>query len=236
MAGAYTVTVSNPTGSATSAPAVLLVHEPPTIQTQPQSQTVLPPDPVTFSVVAISNHGGALSYAWMKNGTAIPGATGTSYTVPSTEFPTNHDAYSVVVSDAVFSVESSTIYAQAAVLSPVYAGDPIPVPSRPLTVLPSYHVDPVQFPNGAFRLGYDESLKNPVWTAYVNFPVHQPYPNSQADYTQDLRLEAPQVGKNDYTGIYTGGASVPNSYDRGHQVPRADICTATPPWQATTPP
>ncbi len=223
MAGNYTVTVSNPTGSVTSTPAVLLVHTPPTIQTQPLSQTVLPPDPVTFTVAAISNNGGPLSYAWKKNGTAIPGATGTSYTVASTEFPTNGDAYSVVVSDAVFSVESSMVYAQASVPSPVYAGDPIPVPSRPLTVLPSFHVNAVQFPNGAFRLGYDESLKNPVWTAYVNFPVHQPYPNSQADYTQDLRLDAPQVGKNDYTGIYTGGAGVPNSYDRGHQVPRADI-------------
>ena len=223
VAGTYSVTVSNATGSVTSSSALLLVHTPPTIQTQPQSQTVLPPDPVTFSVVAISNHGGPLSYVWKKNGTAIPGALGSSYTVPSTEFPTNNDEYSVVVSDAVFSVESGTVYAQASVPSPVYAGDPIAVPSRPLTVLPSLHVDPVKFPNGAFRLGYDEKLKNPVWTAYVNFPVHQPYPNSTADYTADLRLEAPQVGKNDYTGIYTGGAGVPNSYDRGHQVPRADV-------------
>jgi DNA/RNA endonuclease G (NUC1) len=84
-------------------------------------------------------------------------------------------------------------------------------------------VDALNFPNGAFRLGYDETLKNPVWTAYVNFPAHLPYPNSTADYKADPRLAVPQVGKDDYTGIYTGGASFPDSYDRGHQVPRADV-------------
>lgn len=226
-AGAYDVLVSNTLNgtvtSTTSNPAILTIHEPPTLLTQPQSQTVLPPDAVTFTVAAISNHGGPLTYSWKLNGTAIPGATTASYTVPSTEFPTNTDAYSVVVSDGTFSVESNSVYAVASVSSPVYAGDPLPVPARSLTVLPSYHVDAVKFPNGAFRLGYDEALKNPVWTAYLNFPVHQPYANSQADYTKDPRLDAPQVGKTDYNGIYTGGASVPNSYDRGHQVPRADV-------------
>jgi DNA/RNA endonuclease G (NUC1) len=218
-----TNTFNGTTTSTTSLGATLTVHEPPSIVAQPQSQTVLPPDPVTFTVTAHSNHGGSLTYAWKKDGTVIPGAFSNTFTVPYTEFPTNTDAYSVAVSDGTFTVESNTVYAQASVPSPVYAGDPIPVPSRPLTVLSSFHVDPVQFPNGAFRLGYDESLKNPVWTAYLNFPVHQPYANSTADYTADPRLDAPQVGKNDYTGIYTGGAGVPNSYDRGHQVPRADV-------------
>ena len=64
MAGSYTVTVSNPTGSVTSTPAILLVHTPPTIQTQPQSQTVLPPDSVTFSVVAISQAVGGNGFEW----------------------------------------------------------------------------------------------------------------------------------------------------------------------------
>lgn len=225
--GSYDVVVTNTLNgtvtSTTSPAAVLTIHEPPTIQVQPQSRTVLPPDPVTFSVTASSNLGWPLAYVWKKNGIVIPEAAGMSYTVPSTEFATNQDAYTVTVVDGALSVESQPVYAQASVPSPVYAGDPLPVPARPLTVLPSYHVDPVQFPNGAFRLGYDESLKNPVWTSYLNFPVRQPYANSTGDYTQDLRLAAPQVGKNDYTGIYTGGASSPTSYDRGHQVPRADV-------------
>lgn len=226
-AGAYDVVVASllngTTASATTQAAVLKVNLPPTIQVQPQTKTVLPPDAVTLSVTAVSNNGTALSYQWMKNGTPINGAVDAAYTVASTEFATNQDAYTVVVRDGNLTTESAPAYALASVPSPTYAGDPVPVPSRPITVLPSYHVDAVNFPNGTFRLGYDEALKNPVWTAYVNFPVKLPYANSTADYTIDPRLQAPQVGKNDYTGIYTGGASHPDSYDRGHQVPRADV-------------
>jgi DNA/RNA endonuclease G (NUC1) len=223
-AGAQSITATDTSSSITGSQSDIVVAAvAPTIQTQPQTQTVLPPDSVAFHVTATANGGGTLTYAWKKNGTAIPGATTSSYTVPSTEFATNTDAYTVTVSEGSASTDSNTVYALAFVPSPTYAGDPVPIPSRPLTVLPSLHVDAVNFPNGAFRLGYDETLKNPVWTAYVNFPVQSPYANSSADYTADTRLAAPQVGKDDYTGIYTGGANYPDSYDRGHQVPRADI-------------
>ncbi|BDU74138.1 immunoglobulin domain-containing protein [Mesoterricola silvestris] len=218
-----TCTLNGTATSTVSQAAAVAVHAPPTLLTQPQSRTVLPPDGVTFTVTAAANHGGPLTYSWRLNGTPISGADGASYTVASTEFPTNGDAYSVVVGDGTFQVESANAFAVAAVPSPVYAGDPVPVPARPITVLPSLHVDAEKYPNGAFRLGYDESLKNPVWTSYLNFPVHKPYANSTKDYTADLRLAAPQVGKDDYTGIYTGGAGSPDSYDRGHQVPRADV-------------
>ena len=226
-AGSYDVVVSHvlngTTASNTSQAALLKVNAPPTILVQPQSQTVLPPDAVTFTVSAQAINGGSLVYVWKKNGAVIAGASSAAYTVPTTEFATNPDAYSVTVSEGSQSTESETVYARAAVTVQTYAGDPIGLPSRAITVLPSYHADPVNFPGGAFRLGYDEALKNPVWTAYVNFPVNAPYPNSNADYTQDPRLAAPRVGKNDYTGIYTGGASHADSYDRGHQVPRADV-------------
>ena len=224
-AGAQTLTVTDTvTASITGSSASISVSAvAPSILVQPQTKTVLPPDAVTFTVTAQANNGGTLSYIWKKNGTAIPGEVSSSFTVLSTEFPTNSDAYSVTVSEGGLSTDSDTVYALASVPSPTYAGDPVPMPSRPITVLPSLHVDAINFPNGAFRLGYDEALKNPVWTSYVNFPVHSPYANSTADYTTDLRLAAPQVGKDDYTGIYTGGANFPNSYDRGHQVPRADV-------------
>ncbi len=226
-AGNYDVVVSSllngTAATATSQAALLKVNLPPTLQVQPETKTVMPPDAVTFTVTAISSNGTSLSYQWMKNGAPLDGATSASYTVASTEFATNPDAYTVVVRDGNLSTESVPVYALASVPTPTYAGDPVPVPSRPLTVLPSFHVDAMNYPNGAFRLGYDETLKNPVWTAYVNFPVNLPYPNSTADYKADPRLEAPKVGKDDYTGIYTGGAGFPDSYDRGHQVPRADV-------------
>lgn len=226
-AGTYDLVVASllngTSATTTSQAAALKVNLPPTIQVQPETKTVLSPDPVTLAVTALSNNGTALSYQWMKNGVPVDGAVDAAYTVASTEFATNPDAYTVVVRDGNLTTESAPAYALASVPSPTYAGDPVPVPSRPITVLPSYHVDAVNFPNGAFRLGYDEALKDPVWTAYVNFPAKLPYANSTADYTIDPRLEVPQVGKNDYTGIYTGGASYPDSYDRGHQVPRADV-------------
>lgn len=226
-AGTYHAVVTSAFGSATSSDATLTVNPivvaAPTILAQPQTQTVMPPDAVTFTVSAQANNGGSLTYAWTKNGTTIPGATSSSYTVPSTEFATNTDAYAVTVSEGALSTNSATVYALASVPSPVYAGDPVPVPVRAITVLPSAHVDAVEYPNGAFRLGYDESLKDPVWSATVDFPVQFPYANSTADYTADTRLAAPRVGKSDYTGIYTGGANYPDSYDRGHMTPRADV-------------
>lgn len=227
-AGSYDVVVTNTLNgthaSTTSLAAILTVKTAPTILVQPKTQMVLPPDPVTFTVSAKANKGGSLTYVWKKNGTPIPGAKFASYTVPSTEFATNTDAYSVTVSNGSQQTDSVTAYAIASVVSPTYAGDPVPVSlTRPITVLPSLHVDAVNYPNGAFRFGYDEYLKNPIWTAYVNFPVHSPYENSSADYKVDSRLAAPRVSKNDYSGLYNGGASHPDSYDRGHQVPRADV-------------
>jgi len=224
-AGTQTLTVTDTVAASItgSSASISVSAVAPSIQVQPQTKTVVPPDAVTFTVTAQANNGGTLSYVWKKNGTAIPGETSASYTVPSTEFPKNTDAYTVTVSEGGLSTDSDTVYALASVPSPAYAGDPVPVPSRPITVLPSLHVDALNFPNGAFRLGYDEALKNPVWTAYVNFPVNLPYANSTADYATDTRLQAPQVGKTDYNGLYTSGANAPDSYDRGHQVPRADI-------------
>ena len=125
-------------GSTTSSPHTPLA---PTITTQPHTTTVLPPDPVTFNVVATADSGGTLTYVWKKNASVISGAITASYTVASTEFPTNTDAYSVTVSEGTLSTESATVYAIAAVPSPTYAGDPVTVPSRPLTVLPSTHVN-----------------------------------------------------------------------------------------------
>jgi hypothetical protein len=77
-AGSYTVVVTDDVGSTTSEPATLTVtdEEPdgPTITTQPQSQTVAPGAPVTFTVVAEGT--GTLLYQWAKDGVDIADATG----------------------------------------------------------------------------------------------------------------------------------------------------------------
>ena len=104
-AGSYTVAVSNAAGSVTSSAAVLTVITPPTITTQPATQTANQGANVTLSVVATTG-GGTLAYQWSKGGVAIAGATSASLTLTGV---TSADAasYTVAVSNSAGSVTSS---------------------------------------------------------------------------------------------------------------------------------
>jgi pectate lyase len=97
-AGTYTVVVSNAAGSATSVGVALTVTHivPPTITTQPASQTANVGDGVSFTVVA----GGAapFNYQWQKNGSAITGANGASLTLANVQLSDAGD-YSVEVNN-----------------------------------------------------------------------------------------------------------------------------------------
>lgn len=85
--GYYRVVVANSSGSAISAAGLVTVNEAPTFLTPPSGSTVSVGDPVTLSVVC----GGtpAPTYQWRQstdNGltyTAVPGATSSTYTIPS---------------------------------------------------------------------------------------------------------------------------------------------------------
>src|SRR5205823_5951872 len=77
-AGSYDCVLSNACGSATSNAAVLTVNTPPVVTSQPSSQTVCAGLPVTFTVSGSGNP--APAFQWRRKGTAIPGATGPSYT------------------------------------------------------------------------------------------------------------------------------------------------------------
>ena len=104
----FTVVVSNSAGSATSNAATLTVNAAtvaPTITTQPASQTVAAGQTATFSVVATGT--APLSYQWKKNGTAISGATGASYTTPATTTSDSGSSFTVVVSNSAGSVTSN---------------------------------------------------------------------------------------------------------------------------------
>ena len=101
-AARFTAVVTNPYGSATSNVAVLTVSTtplPPLISGQPLPISVQVGATATFAVVAVSQ-GGSLSYQWRRNGTAIGGATGTTYTTPPSVAGDNGTAYSVVVSSS----------------------------------------------------------------------------------------------------------------------------------------
>jgi hypothetical protein len=97
----YTVTVRNAYGSVTSPAAVLTVDAsvPPTILLQPTAMNVAVGSSATFSVTALAN-GGTLNYQWLKNGSAISGATAASYTTPATTLADNGALYAVRVASS----------------------------------------------------------------------------------------------------------------------------------------
>ncbi len=74
----------------------------PAITAQPASLLVGVGLPATFTVAA---SGGALSYQWLLNNGVVPGATGSSYSIPATALG-NAGSYSVTVSNAAGSANS----------------------------------------------------------------------------------------------------------------------------------
>ena len=103
-AGDYSVVVTNAFGTETSSNATLTVNVPPSITTQPSSQTVNQGANVTFTVAATGT--APLSYQWRKNGTSISGATGTSYSLSNVQ-SSNAATYTVLVSNVAGSATSS---------------------------------------------------------------------------------------------------------------------------------
>ena len=104
----FGVTVSNSAGSVTSSAAILTVNAPavaPTITTQPKSQTITTGQTATFSVTASGT--APLGYQWAKNGAAISGATGASYTTPATTSTDNGSQFVVTVSNTAGSAASA---------------------------------------------------------------------------------------------------------------------------------
>jgi len=102
--GSYSVEVSNVAGTVTSADAMLTVNVAPVITAQPQDQNVNEGSDAVFSVVATGTP--APSYQWRKNGTPIPGATDSSYTVANAQ-PGDAGSYSVEVSNVAGTVTSA---------------------------------------------------------------------------------------------------------------------------------
>ncbi len=70
----------------------------PSVTAQPMSQTVVEGQPATFSVSASGT--APLNYQWLKNGTAISGATSSSYTTPATTSSDQGDQFSVAVNNS----------------------------------------------------------------------------------------------------------------------------------------
>ncbi len=107
-AGGYSILVSNPYGSVTSAAGQLLVSAAaPSITTQPQPQllTVIPGQYATFTVGATGSQ--PLYYLWYYNtNTLVTTSTSASLILTNVQ-PGNAGTYSVIVSNAIGSVTST---------------------------------------------------------------------------------------------------------------------------------
>src|SRR6202023_2371695 len=105
----FTVVVTNSAGSVTSNTATLNVAAAssvaPSITTQPLSQTVTAGQTATFSVAVTGT--APLSYQWQKNGTAISGATSSTYTTPGATSSDNGSRFAVVVTNSAGSATSN---------------------------------------------------------------------------------------------------------------------------------
>jgi len=121
-AGTYTATVTNVYGGVvyrvTTLPAILsVVAASPTITTQPSSSSVTSGSAASFSAVA----GGTapITYQWRKDGTAISGATGSTYSISSTA-TSDAGSYTVVVTNSAGSATSNaaTLTVTAAATAP----------------------------------------------------------------------------------------------------------------------
>ncbi|WP_158277509.1 pectinesterase family protein [Opitutus sp. ER46] len=115
-AGAYTVTVSNTAGSATSRAATLTVNTKPVITTDPASVTTTLGQSVTFTVAASGSP--APTIQWQKNGVNLPGATAATLTIDNVSLA-NTGVYTARVANSVGAVTSAG--ALLAIPSPLQA-------------------------------------------------------------------------------------------------------------------
>ena len=101
VAGTYTITATSVDEPSVFVTTTVTISGP-VIMTQPVSQHVCTGSNILLSVTASY----ASTYQWNLNGTAIPGATNSSYTVSSAA-SANAGNYSVTVTNGVGSVTSS---------------------------------------------------------------------------------------------------------------------------------
>src|ERR1700720_4604188 len=121
VAGCAGIVFSNP-----ASPSPVL----PLIAAQPQSQTVMVGQTAVFTVIVTGST--PLNCQWQRNGTAIPGATSSTYTTPATSTSDNNSEFRAVVSNTAGTVLSGI--ATLTVKAPVAPGiSPQPI-SQAVTV------------------------------------------------------------------------------------------------------
>ncbi len=122
-AGSYDVLVANSISSVFSSNAILTVTPPFTISPQPQSQSVLVGNNVTFTVgtAGIGSFNGPYTYQWYFNSDPLPGETNPLLSATNLQL-TNSGIYSCLVGSSQGSLSSSN--ALLTVFNPFSIGSP----------------------------------------------------------------------------------------------------------------
>jgi hypothetical protein len=131
----------------------------PTIETQPQAQSVTEPDTATFSIGASGT--APLTIQWRRNGVNISGANATSYTTPATSAVADNGAvFSAVVSNAAGTITSNN--ATLTVSAPIETTPPVLTGTISVTSLTStsYTVTSPTASDNVGVTGYDYSLNS----------------------------------------------------------------------------
>ncbi len=127
--GSMIITTTNGTGSNSPlhVPVSLTLTNSvvaPTITTQPASKTITAGQTATFTVAA--NGSSPMSYQWSKNGTAMSGATSSTYTTSAETTTDNNATFSVMVSNSAGNAASSAaiLTVNAAAVAPTITSQP----------------------------------------------------------------------------------------------------------------
>jgi hypothetical protein len=127
-AGSYRVIVTTPFGSVTSQVATLTVLLRPSVVVQPVSQDIPAGGGVTFNVTATGT--APLAYAWYRNGRAIAGATGTSYTTNDVRLTDTGNTFDCVISNA-YGIVASDVATVTVGLPPAITKQPANQTAQP---------------------------------------------------------------------------------------------------------
>ncbi|RZJ10185.1 MAG: hypothetical protein EOP39_09380 [Rubrivivax sp.] len=121
-AAVFTVVVTNAAGSVTSQAAKLNVAAvPPRIVTVPESVTTTDGAAVTFKVTAAGS--APLAYQWLRNGSAISGATDSSYAT-TLAYAGSGDRYTVQIANSAGQIVSAAAVATVNPNAPAITGHP----------------------------------------------------------------------------------------------------------------
>lgn len=139
--GTFAVTATNAANSGQSASATITIQavSPVAITTQPTNRTAAVGQSTTFSVAATGT--GPLSFQWKKNGTAIPGAIGSSYTTPTLALSDTNASYVCEVTG-----RSGVLASNAATVTVMNLGTATTFNSTAVTAIPDNPNPAIEIP------------------------------------------------------------------------------------------